>query len=158
MAWNRVGYERHIHGLWRNSQPERHRVDPGGAAAKGGSKLMQDVTSFLWPLFIVGRRRSDGTPFQGRFTPVKFALTAGVKLLQLPVRTRAMRAALARARASRYNRRGNRTDVERGLCKVRRATHSRGREGEALIEVGSMMMHPRGSTRSMRSSSSSTSA
>ena len=88
MAWNRVGYERHIHGLWRNfatgMAPELILAERLRKADRSSCKI---VTSFFWPPFIVGRRGSDGTPFQGRFTPVKFALTAGVKLLQLPVRT-----------------------------------------------------------------------
>lgn len=87
MAWSRRGYEQHVRGLWQRfatgKVPELILAERLRQADRSASGI---VTSFFWPPFVVGRRGSDGTPFQGRFTPLRFALTAGIKLIQLPVR------------------------------------------------------------------------
>jgi hypothetical protein len=87
MAWSRAGYELHIRDLWRcfatAMAPELILAERLRTA---DSTVSEIVTDFFWPPFIVGRRGSDGSPFQGRLTPLRFALTAGIKLMELPLR------------------------------------------------------------------------
>jgi hypothetical protein len=87
MAWSRVGYERVIKGIWQNFATgkvpelilaEHLKSIPGN--------ICKVVTSFYWPPFIDGRRGSDGSQFQGRFTRIKFLLALGHKSLAWPFR------------------------------------------------------------------------
>jgi hypothetical protein len=96
MAWSRRGYDTHIRDLWRHfatgKVPELILAERLRDVDPAESKV---VTSWYWPPFVVGRRGSDGSPFQGRWTPVKFAGQCAVKLVQWPART-----AMARRRAA----------------------------------------------------------
>jgi hypothetical protein len=86
LAWSRVGYQRHVAGLWRHFATGKvpELVLAERLHALGADR--QIVTSMRWPPYITGRRGSDGTPFVGRFTPLKFLLAASVKLAQSPFR------------------------------------------------------------------------
>lgn len=87
MAWSRVGYERIVKGIWRNfatgKVPELILAELLKGASLDNCKI---VTSFYWPPFIDGRRGSDGSPFQGRFTRMKFLFSLGHKSLVWPFR------------------------------------------------------------------------
>jgi len=82
LAWSGQGYRQHVAGLWRHfatgKVPELVLAERLNAC--GADRLI--VTSMHWPPYITGRRGSDGTPFVGRFTPLKFLFTASVKLAQ----------------------------------------------------------------------------
>jgi hypothetical protein len=87
MAWSRQGYRQVVQGLWRQlataAPPEPILRQVLQACRPADLRV---CGSFVWPPFIVGRRGSDGTPFQGRFTPYKFKLQLAQKLLALPLR------------------------------------------------------------------------
>lgn len=87
MAWSRRGYETVIRNIWERFAtgkiPELILAEK--LAAVDGT-LCRIVTVYHWPPFIIGRRGTNGAAFQGRFTPVKFALTAIGKLAMLPFR------------------------------------------------------------------------
>jgi hypothetical protein len=87
MAWSPLGYELHVSGLWRHfatdKVPELILAERLETADRSRCRI---VTSMYWPPRVEGRRGTDGTPFQGRFTPVRLLLAACVKLLQWPFR------------------------------------------------------------------------
>ncbi len=87
MAWSRHGYEHHIKSLWQKfatgKAPELILAEKILATTHTPCRI---VTTFFWPPFIVGRRGTDGTNFQGRLTPVRFALEAAAKLALFPFR------------------------------------------------------------------------
>jgi hypothetical protein len=105
MGWSRLGYEHHIRELWRHfatgKVPELIFSERLRQADRAASRI---VTSFFWPPLVIGRRGSDGTPLRGRFTPLKFALTAGIKLIQLPVRRLYHRRRTSGDRVARHGR------------------------------------------------------
>jgi hypothetical protein len=87
MGWSRLGYEQHIRGLWQQfSMAKVPELILAERLAAANPRISRVVTSFYWPPVMAGRRGSDGTPFQGRWTPAKLALQASVKLVQWPAR------------------------------------------------------------------------
>jgi hypothetical protein len=87
MAWSRKGYERHIRELWRQfASPMAPELILAQRLRDANASTCEIISSFYWPPFIVGRRGTDGSAFQGPFTPVRFALAAAGKLLELPIR------------------------------------------------------------------------
>lgn len=87
MAWNCKGYESIIRDMWQQfatgKAPEfilAEKLDVLKHTHRGV------ITTFFWPPFIVGRRGTDGSSFQGKLTPVKFFLEAALKLAMLPIR------------------------------------------------------------------------
>jgi hypothetical protein len=100
MAWSRHGYERHVRGLWGAfATPKAPEFVLAERLAADDRRSARIVTSFYWPPVIVGRRGSDGTPFQGRWTPVKLAGQAALKLVQWPARAMLARSRLRSASA-----------------------------------------------------------
>lgn len=87
MAWSRRGYEMIIKGIWEQFAtrkiPELILAEKMNAFDTTQCLI---VTTYYWPPFIIGRRGANRVPYQGRFTPVKFALTAVVKAMMLPFR------------------------------------------------------------------------
>ena len=85
VAWSAAGYERHIRGLWE------HFATPTAPELVLAERLFADgdpnaILSWFWPPYIEGRRGANRVPFAGRWTPVRFAITAGVKAAQWPFR------------------------------------------------------------------------
>lgn len=87
LAWSPEGYRHAIEGIWRSFDsampPElilyqRFELPP--------SARLRVVRSFNWPPFIVGRRGSDGSSFEGRFTRYRHGLTLAGRLATLPLR------------------------------------------------------------------------
>jgi hypothetical protein len=87
MAWNQIGYQAHIRDFWQqltsDMAPELLLAERLRQAGRGNCRTL---TNPYWPPFLIGRRGSDGSPFQGRWTRARFSLTAAIKLAQLPLR------------------------------------------------------------------------
>ena len=89
MAWSRRGYETIIKNIWeRFATGKIPELILAEKLAGVDRSVCRVVTTYYWPPFIIGRRGANGVAYQGRFTPVKFALTVLMKLAALPRRTR----------------------------------------------------------------------
>ena len=90
IAWSCEGYRRIVHGLWKrfatSIPPEPILCELLEHITGSGEPPLRIVRSFAWPPFIVGRRGSNGRPFQDRRTIYKFSLQLAQKMLALPVR------------------------------------------------------------------------
>lgn len=87
MAWSRRGYDMIIKGIWE--QFATRKIPELILAEKMNGfdrSLCRIVTTYHWPPFIIGRRGANAVPYQGRFTPFKFALTVMYKWLALSFR------------------------------------------------------------------------
>ena len=87
MAWSRRGYEAIIKDVWQEfasgTIPE---LILARKLEQFTTATCRIVTTYYWPPFIIGRRGANAVPYQGRFTPVKFAFTSLWKLAALPFR------------------------------------------------------------------------
>lgn len=87
LAWTLRGYEQVIQAAWNEfasgAVPEvifARRIEEGRT---GDARV---VSRFRWPMRLVGLRGGDGTPYQGRWTPVKFGLQVLAKSALLALR------------------------------------------------------------------------
>lgn len=87
MAWSRCGYDMIIKGIWEQFStrkiPELILAEKLNSFDRSQCRI---ITTYHWPPFIIGRRGANAVPYQGRFTPIKFALTVIGKLAMLPFR------------------------------------------------------------------------
>jgi hypothetical protein len=85
MAWSRQGYHQLLEPTSQKfatglppelilAQDLRHSKTP----------KLKIVTTLRWPMRLIGRRGSDGSPYQGRWTPVKHFLLCSLKAVSLP--------------------------------------------------------------------------
>lgn len=87
LAWSRRGHDALMGRVWERFAtavpPETILFDELRAPR---ARALRIVRTFSWPPFIVGRRGSDGSPYQGRWTRYRFALQCAAKLPALPLR------------------------------------------------------------------------
>lgn len=87
MAWSRLGYEVIIRNIWEQFATGKIPELILAEKLTGMDPLSCTIiTAYHWPPFIIGRRGANAVPYQGRFTPIKFALTVIVKAAALPFR------------------------------------------------------------------------
>lgn len=87
MAWSTLGYETHIHQLWRHFATDKApELILAERLASIPGRQHRVFKTFFWPPFIVGRRGYDGSLFQGKLTPIKFFLDTCAKLAVWPLR------------------------------------------------------------------------
>lgn len=87
LAWSRRAHDVLMGRVWERFATD---VPPETILAAElrtpGVAALRIVRSFAWPPFIVGRRGSDGSPYQGRWTRYRFALQCAAKFAALPLR------------------------------------------------------------------------
>lgn len=88
LAWSMAGQRRIVQGLYRHfATGEPPELILFRLLQQPDLRDLAVVRSFTWPPFIVGRRGSDGSAFQGRLTRYRFALSMLGKLALLPWRS-----------------------------------------------------------------------
>ncbi len=93
MAWSRRGYELVIKAIWErfatDKAPELILADVLNERQMGP---LRAIRRYYWPPFIVGRRATDGSSFQGRLSRLRFALSLFSGLASWPFRDFPMQA------------------------------------------------------------------
>lgn len=88
LAWSIEGYKQVIYGVSENFKSEMPpELILAQLIEKRAKSRVGLVTEFYWNPLIIGRRGTNGSSFQGKFTGIKYLILSCLNWLRLPFRS-----------------------------------------------------------------------